>query len=87
MSLTSLRTSDKFCACVRRTWLMFAIVSVYILLGAVMFRHVEYEARDELVDDALEAIETERHNVLDVSIFFKKKLREKFLRFSGRTRS
>jgi hypothetical protein len=61
--------SDKFATSWQRVRVLFTALFLYLLLGAFVFQYIEYEARDELVEDALDEIESERHSVLEVRDF------------------
>ncbi len=59
--------SSRFTASLRRSGYLLALVVAYLLAGALVLQTLEYDARAEVVEEALDTVEHERQNVLDVS--------------------
>ena len=55
----------------RKTAFLFGVLVSYLLLGAVVFQLIEYNARDEEVQETVAELDLERSQLLEVrSLFF-----------------
>jgi hypothetical protein len=59
--------SSRFTASLRRSGYLLTLVVAYLLFGALVLQTLEYDARSVVVEEALDTVEHERQNVLDVS--------------------